>query len=109
MLTVPTAAMAQDSSNLYRYRAAEQTRWVSPENPTGAKGLGARENKGAKGHAFDTIAVGRTLVLADIKGAGTIDRMWLTIEDRSPEALRGLKLEMYWDGAATPAVSVPLG
>lgn len=48
-------------------------------------------------------------MLADISGAGTIDRMWLTIEDRSPEALRGLKFEIYWDGAATPAVSVPFG
>ena len=99
--------IAQD--DLYRYKAGEQTRWISPENPTGAKGAGARENRGAKGHAFDTIPVGAAHVLADIKGAGTIDRMWMTIEDRSPEALRGLKLEMYWDGAATPAVSVPLG
>jgi hypothetical protein len=33
----------------------------------------------------------------------------MTVEDRSPEALRGLKLEAFWDGAKTPAVSVPLG
>jgi hypothetical protein len=33
----------------------------------------------------------------------------MTIEDRSPEALRGLRLDMFWDGAARPAVSVPLG
>jgi hypothetical protein len=104
-----TAAVAQENSDLYRYRANERTHWVSPENPSGAKGAGARENKGAKGHAFETIAVGRSHVLADIEGAGIIDRMWMTIEDRSPEALRGLKFEIYWDGAATPAVSVPLG
>src|SRR5688572_16846471 len=102
-------AMAQDVSDLYRMRHDEQTRWVSPENATGAKSLGARENAGAKGHAFETIAQGKALVLADLRGAGTIDRMWMTIEDRSPEALRGLKLEIYWDGAAAPAVSVPLG
>jgi hypothetical protein len=102
-------AAAGGGEEIYRYRAGEQTRWVSPENPTGAKGAGARENKGAKGHAFETIPVGGAHVLADIRGAGTIDRMWMTIEDRSPEALRGLKLEMFWDGAATPAVSVPLG
>ena len=35
--------------------------------------------------------------------------MWMTIEDRSPEALRGLRLDIYWDGAKTPAVSAPLG
>jgi hypothetical protein len=101
-------ALAQDDS-LFRYRDAEQSRWISPENPTGAKGEGAKENRGAKGHAFETIPVGQSHVLADIKGAGTIDRVWMTIEDRSPDALRGLRLEMFWDGAATPAVSVPLG
>lgn len=97
------------SDQLYRYRGDEQTGWISPENRTGAKGSGALENKGAKGHAFETIPVGRSHVLADIKGAGVIDRMWMTIEDRAPDALRGLKLEIYWDGAAKPAVSVPLG
>jgi hypothetical protein len=104
-----TAAATQDQSDLYRYRPHEQTRWISPENPTGAKGAGARENKGAKGHAFETIALGGSHALADIRGPGTIQRMWITIEDRSPEALRGLRLDIYWDGAATPAVSAPLG
>ena len=108
LILIASPAMSQES-DLYRYQPAEQTRWVSPENPGGQKGAGAVENKGAKGHAFETIAVGRSHVLADIRGAGTIDRMWMTIEDRSPEALRGLKLEMFWDGASKPAVSVPLG
>ncbi|MFL6733080.1 MAG: glycoside hydrolase family 172 protein [Sphingomicrobium sp.] len=103
------AGTASAQSDLFRYEAGEQTHWISPENPTGAKGAGGLENRGAKGHAFDTIPVGGAHVLADIRGPGTIDRMWMTIEDRSPEALRGLKLEMFWDGAATPAVSVPLG
>jgi hypothetical protein len=109
IMIVGGAAIAQDGSELFRYRAGEQTRWVSPENLAAAKGAGAQENKGAKGHAFETIAVGGSLVLADIRGAATIDRMWMTIEDRSPEALRGLRFEIYWDGAGTPAVSAPLG
>ena len=108
-LLISTAVSAQDVPELFRYRGDEQTRWVSPENPMGLKGAGAQENKGAKGRAFETIPVGRSHVLADIRGPGTIDRIWMTIEDRSPEALRGLKLEVYWDGAKTPAVSVPLG
>ncbi|MDP8914532.1 MAG: DUF2961 domain-containing protein, partial [Pseudomonadota bacterium] len=106
--TSPAFAQAGPDAPLYEYQRSE-TRWASPENPTGAKGAGGRENRGAKGHAFETIPVGKSHVLADIKGAGIIDRMWMTIEDRSPEALRGLKLEIFWDGAATPAVSVPLG
>jgi hypothetical protein len=109
LAALASASPAPAQEELYRYRAGEEPRWVSPENPTGAKGTGGRENRGAKGHAFETIPVGGAHVLADIKGAGTIDRMWMTIEDRSPEALRGLRLDMFWDGAATPAVSVPLG
>lgn len=109
VLAAPAAAQSGAEGPLYRFQSGSQPRWASPENSAAAKGAGARENKGAKGHAFDTIPVGRSLVLADIKGVGTIDRMWMTIEDRSPDALRGLKLEMFWDGAATPAVSVPLG
>jgi hypothetical protein len=109
LLALACASPAPAQDELYRYRAGEEARWASPENPTGAKGAGGRENRGAKGHAFETIPIGGSHVLADIRGAGTIDRMWMTIEDRSPEALRGLKLEMFWDGAATPAVSVPLG
>lgn len=103
------AAGPASSQDLFRYRAGERPHWVSPENPTGAKGAGGAENKGAKGHAFQTIPIGGTLTVADISGPGTIDRIWMTIEDRSPEALRGLTLEMFWDGAARPAVSVPLG
>jgi hypothetical protein len=106
----PTAAFAQNETPpLYQYQENQRPHWISPENPTGAPGAGGRENRGGKGHAFDTIPVGRSHVLADIKGAGIIDRMWMTIEDRAPDALRGLKLEIFWDGAKTPAVSVPLG
>lgn len=105
-LLVASPAAAQE---VYSLPKGEETRWISPENPTGAKGAGAQENKGGKGHAFDTIAIGASHTLAAIEGAGVIDRIWMTIEDRSPEALRGLRLEMFWDGAPAPAVSVPLG
>ena len=110
LITVPAPASAQtDTPPLYQYREGERPVWVSPENPTGAPGAGGRENRGAKGHAFETIPIGASHVLAEIDGAGVIDRIWMTIEDRAPDALRGLRLDIYWDGAATPAVSVPLG
>lgn len=35
-----------------------ETRWVSPENLSGAKGQGGKTNKGAKGNAFYIIAPG---------------------------------------------------
>lgn len=104
-IALPASAQAP----LYEYRAGERSHWASPENPTARKGGGGIENRGAKGHAFETIPAGGAHVLADIRGAGVIDRMWITVDDRSPERLRALRLDIYWDGAKTPAVSVPLG
>ncbi|GEM_PF-120874 len=86
-----------------------QSRWISFENPEGKKGAGGRENKGAKGHAFDQIKAGETVALLEVDGAGIINRIWLTINDRSPKMLRSLRLDMYWDGEQKPAVSAPLG
>lgn len=105
---IAAPAMAQNPP-LYQFQPGAETRWASPENPTAAKGAGGRENRGQKGHAFETILANESLVLADIDGAGIIDRMWMTFDDRSAETLRALRLEIYWDGAAEPAVSAPLG
>src|ERR1019366_842379 len=35
-------------------------------------------------------------------------RIWVTIDNRSPKMLRGVKFEAFWDGASTPAISSPL-
>lgn len=99
-------AIAQE---LYQLPQGQQTRWSSFENPSAEKGKGGLENKGAKGHPAEVIAPGANKVLLDVKGAGIIQRMWLTINDRSPAMLRSIKLEMYWDGSNKPAVSVPFG
>ncbi|HNT35164.1 MAG TPA: DUF2961 domain-containing protein [bacterium] len=94
---------------LFQSGNGRQSRWVSFENPTGARGAAAQENKGAKGHAFDHLEQGETKTLLDVQGSGMVRRMWFTIGPRNPQILRGLRLEMWWDGAATPAVTVPFG
>lgn len=86
-----------------------QTRWASFENPAAAKGLGGRENRGAKGHAFDSVAPGETKVLLDVSGSGIVHRIWLTLREQAPEQLRAYRLDVFWDGAEKAAVSVPLG
>lgn len=100
---------ASNSNNIFQYDDNVRTRWSSPENMNGIPGAGGKENNTAKGHAYDAIAAGATYTLLDIKEQGIINRIWITIRDRSPEMLRGLKIEMFWDGATKPAVSVPLG
>jgi hypothetical protein len=98
------AGNAQTTPNkkLYEFDASAETRWSSFENMNGNKGKGGMENNGAKGHPSDPVEPGETQVLLDVKGTGMINRIWITIIDRSPEMLRSLKLEMFWDDEKKP-------
>lgn len=103
-------ALAQSPGKDLYTASAEETRWVSPENPTGAKGAGGKSNKGAKGDALIVVKPGATAVLADVKGSGVIRRIWISgTLPRNPVQSRAVRLEMYWDGAKKPAVDCPVG
>lgn len=95
--------------HLYVKPKGAQTRWISFEGTTTERGKAGLENQGSKGHPFEPVKAGAAKTLLDVQGSGTVTRMWITISDRSPAMLRSLKLEIFWDGAEKPAVSVPLG
>jgi len=94
---------------LFEFNENMEPRWSSPENPGGVKGAGGKTNGGAKGHPYDSIGAGQSLTLLDVQEAGIVQRIWITINDRSPEMLRSLRIDMYWDNEQKPAVSVPFG
>jgi hypothetical protein len=98
------------ADELYVIPDGVETRWDSPENPTGERGHGGEANGGRKGAAFFVLQAGESRTLAEVRaGSGVVRRLWITLNDRSAKMLRGLRLEMYWDGAAQPAVSAPVG
>lgn len=94
--------------NLFTHRSIE-TRWANFENPNGEKGSGGKENHGAKGHAFDCLKPHEIKQLLQSNEGGIIRRIWMTIDDRSPDALENLWISMYWDDAEIPSVLAPLG
>lgn len=93
---------------IYKYRKSEP-RWINFENKTGEKGAGGMENNGAKGHAFEHFENGEEKELCCFSGSGIVRRIWLTVSDRSPEALQGIIIKMFCDGAEAPQVECPLG
>ncbi|HEY0654504.1 MAG TPA: glycoside hydrolase family 172 protein [Chryseosolibacter sp.] len=103
------ASVSSSGQELFEIPTGKRTLWTSFENPTGAKGSGGKENDGAKGHAFDMVRPNSSKVMLDYNGAGIVERIWLTVNERSPQSLRSLRIDMYWDGSNMPAVSVPLG
>jgi len=101
---------ARSVEALYQMPEAKiQTHWYTFENQKAQKGAGGKANFSRKGAPNTPIKAGETVVLADIKGSGTIRRMWAVLWKPYAPALRGLKLEIYWDGAETPAVRAPFG
>ena len=86
----------------------QTTHWTSPETRDAPRGEGGRENQGAKGHPYDTIRAGQSLVLADIQGGERSGESGSRSQNRTPVMLRSLRLDMFWDGA-TAGGSVPLG
>ncbi len=94
---------------IYQYNPNLSTRWISFENKSGAISHGGFENHGAKGHPCDHINKHSSITLMDFDGVGLIDRIWMTIDDRSAYMCRGLLINMYWDKNDKPAVSAPVG
>ena len=102
--------------NLSRLSAA-QTRSISAENFTGAKGAGgmATEGTGANcardlGRGWKVspsvrIKVGETFTVADISGSGAIQQIWMT----PTGPWRYSILRIYWDGQEQPSVECPVG
>ena len=105
-----------DLSNLYLKRKAV-SRSLSAENPTGEKGMGAREDPHGEGPARElgvgwkvrpclTLKAGETTVLMDHAGPGVIRHMWFTFHNAF---YRDIILRIYWDGQESPSVEAPLG
>jgi len=110
VLLLLLSASAARAQTLYEMPEGVETRWASGENPTGEKGRGGQANGGRKGSPTVVIKAGESRVLAEATGtSGTVRRIWMTFWDRSPRNLRSLRLDIYWDGAKTAAVSAPLG
>jgi len=112
----PFNGLTTGVGDLYRLSNAE-TRSISPENFTGEKGRGgmATEGTGARasrelGQGWKVspsvrIEPGQVFTLADIKGGGAIQHIWMTPTGNWRFSI----LRMYWDGETTPSVEVPVG
>ncbi len=85
-----------------------ETRWANAENPDAARGGGGKALGGRKGSPFHRLLAGETFTMAHAEGPGMIRRIWITVDERTPEMLLGVSLSMYWDGESVPAVSVAL-
>jgi len=102
--------------NLSRLSNA-QSRSISPENLTGEKGKGGMATEGTNARAARDlgqgwkispsvdIKPGETFTMADIKGPGAIQQIWMTPTGDWRKSI----LRIHWDGQEQPSVECPVG
>ena len=83
------------------------SRAVTFENPTGARGAGGQSHGGRKGAPSRTLVPGERVQLAELEGPGTIRHIWMTFPPAPPEAMRAYTLEVFYDSLDEPGISVP--
>lgn len=75
-----------------------------------SKRVSSFDREGGNGDRLAGIADGETRTLFDVKGAGIINHIWVTIAPPPPELSRhDIILRMYWDGSDHPSVETPIG
>jgi hypothetical protein len=55
------------------------------------------------------IAGGDTVTIAEMKGAGIVKHIWVTISSKDELVRRNLVLRAYWDGQEHPSIEAPIG
>lgn len=83
------------------------SRAVTFENPTGARGSGGTAAGGRKGAPSRRVRAGERVVLADLEGPGVVRHIWMTFPPAPPQDTRGIWMEIFYDDATAPSVSVP--
>ena len=112
----PLAGLHLGLGNLSQLSKA-QSRSLSSENVTGAKGRGgmaepppgegcARDlGRGWKVQPNVRIKAGETFELGNIEGPGQLQQIWMTPTGNWRFSI----IRFYWDGAETPSVECPVG
>ena len=96
----PVEAQGQgDLAGLTRIRSDVKTKRISSYDRTGGNN-----------DRFENIKAGEVRELFNVKGAGMINHIWITIAP-PPEQLNrnDIILRMYWDGNSFPSVESPIG
>ena len=96
-----------DVTDLTRVTPVLDSRACTFENPTGARGAGGTAAGGRKGAPFRQLDPGEEVTLADIEGPGVVRHVWMTFPPAPPEVMRAMVIEVFYDGADEPSVSVP--
>ena len=114
---VPNAALGAPTGEAHTHNAPGGLGQLFMARPGRRRRASSWDRTGKNADRF-TIEAGKTAVIADIKGAGCIRHIWVTIfspdiklplPEPEPDYLRKLVFRAYWDGREHPSVETPIG
>lgn len=80
------------------------------KNNVKSKRVSSYDRSGNNNDRLTNIKDGEKVVLFDVKGAGIINHIWITIAPMQPNLSRNdIIIRMYWDGNKFPSVESPIG
>lgn len=100
-VALPLSALAQTSmlQDLAKIQTGVKSKRVS-----------SFDRSGGNNDRFENIKKGEKRTIFDVKGAGMINHIWITIAPPPPALSRhDIILRMYWDGNTEPCVESPIG
>ncbi|HEY3390514.1 MAG TPA: glycoside hydrolase family 172 protein [Prolixibacteraceae bacterium] len=75
-----------------------------------SKRVGSYDKTGGNGDCLKGIKSGEKATIMDVKGAGVISHIWITIAPGADVLNRNdIIIRMYWDGNSFPSVESPIG
>lgn len=75
-----------------------------------SKRIGSYDRSGGNNDRLTGIKDGEKVIIMDVKGAGVINHIWITIAPGSSELNRNdIIIRMFWDGNSFPSVESPIG
>lgn len=75
-----------------------------------SKRVGSWDKSGGNDDCLHGIKDGQKVTIFDVKGAGVINHIWITISPAAEALSRNdIILRMYWDGNSFPSVEAPIG
>jgi hypothetical protein len=80
------------------------------KNNVRSRQVSSYDRTGGNGDCLSGIKDGEKVTIFDVKGAGVINRIWITIAPGAQQLNRNnIMMRMYWDGNTFPSVESPIG
>ena len=80
------------------------------KNNVKSRQVSSHDRTGGNGDCLSGIKDGDKVTIFDVKGAGVINRIWITIAPGADKLNRNnIMMRMYWDDSTFPSVESPIG